>query len=287
MRPLSIYAVISAALLLILSTGAATASETKSEQKQTEPAVPSVDEIVEKSNRAAYYQGRDGRARVTMTIKDAQGRESRRQFIILRRDREIPADDTTDSNCGEQKFYVYFQRPADVNKTVFMVWKHIERDDDRWLYLPAFDLVKRIAAGDERTSFVGSNFFYEDVSGRNVNEDIHELVETTGNFYVLKNTPKDKDSVEFSYYKAWIHRQTFIPVKIEYFDKKGTMYRVYQALKVDNIDGYKTVTRASMKDLSKNEETVLTYRSVKYNIDLPEDIFSERYLRNPPQKYMR
>src|SRR5690606_38275237 len=99
---------------------------------------------------------------------------------------------------SEQKFYVYFTRPADVNKMGFLVWKKLDTDDDRWLYLPALDLVKRIAASDKRTSFVGSDFYYEDVSGRDIDEDHHELIDTTDNYYVLKNTPRNPSSVEFA-----------------------------------------------------------------------------------------
>ena len=72
-----------------------------------------------------------------------------------------------------------------------MVWKHLDKDDDRWLYLPALDVQKRIAATDKRTSFVGSHFFYEDVSGRRLSDDRHELVEVTDTYYVMKNTPKE------------------------------------------------------------------------------------------------
>jgi hypothetical protein len=116
-----------------------------------------VQEIVERANLAAYYAGDDGRARVRMTITDAQGRERIRQFVILRRDI---------SEGGDQDYALLFERPADVRNTVFIVHKHVGKNDDRWLYLPDLDLVKRIAAGDERTSFVGSHFVYEDVSGR-------------------------------------------------------------------------------------------------------------------------
>ena len=51
-------------------------------------------------------------------------------------------------------------------------------------------MVKRIAASDKRTSFVGSDFLYEDISGRGLNEDAHELIETTEDHFVIKNTPK-------------------------------------------------------------------------------------------------
>ncbi len=246
----------------------------------------SVETIVEKTNRAAYYRGKDGRAQVSMTITDNQGRKRNRKFIILRRDEE-PEEETSDKTCGEQKFYVYFQRPADVNKMVFMVWKHLDRDDDRWLYLPALDLVKRIAASDERTSFVGSDFFYEDVSGRGINEDTHELVKTTNNYYVLKNTPKKPDIVEFSYYEIWVHRKTFIPVKIEYYDKKSEKYRVYEVLKVKNVGGYPTVLQSRMKNLRTKGETVISYDKVKYNNGFSKDIFTERYLRKPPKRYLK
>jgi len=248
--------------------------------------LPTVEEIVNNTNRVAYYQGRDGRARVKMIVTDSRGNERTREFTILRLD-EQPDDAASDAICGDQKLYVYFHRPADVNKMVFMVWKHVGKDDDRWLYLPSLDLVNRIAAADKRTSFVGSDFFYEDVSGRDINEDEHELIKTTENYFVLKNTPKNTDSVEFSYYQMWIYRKTFLPVKTEYFDKKGEKYRVYEAKKVESIDGYPTVVRSTMTDLRTESTTSMEYKNVKYNIDLPEEIFTERYLRNAPRKHLR
>lgn len=237
-----------------------------------------VEEIISKANVASYYQGDDGKAVVDMDIIDSQGRKRNRKFTILRKD---VADE------GNQKFFVYFTRPADVNKTSFLVHKYVEKDDDRWLYLPALDLVKRIAASDTRTSFVGSNFFYEDVSGRNPKVDNHTLEETTDIYFVIKSVPKDANGVEFSYYKTWIHKATFIPIKTEYYDKKGEKYREYTALKVDDVDGFKTVTKSQMEDLKSGGKTIMGYENVKYNMDLPDDIFSERYLRNPPRKYLR
>ncbi len=246
----------------------------------------SVEEIVKRTNYTAYYQGKDGRAHVEMTIEDGRGGTRSRVFTILRRD-DQPEDADDEAFTGEQAFYVYFTRPADVNKMAFMVHKHLDRDDDRWLYLPALDLVKRIAAGDKRTSFVGSHFFYEDVSGRNPDLDTHELVETTDTYYVLKNTPKDPEAVEFAHYTMWIHRATFIPVKTEYTDKQGNVYRSYQALTVETIEGHPTVTKSVMKDVATGGQTTLAYSKVEYDVGLPKDIFTERYLRTPPRKHLR
>jgi outer membrane lipoprotein-sorting protein len=240
--------------------------------------VPSVDEIVQKSNLAAYYAGDDGRAEVKMTITDGQGRTRDREFVILRKDIE---------DGGKQMFYVYFQKPSDVRKMVFMVHKYLQKDDDRWLYLPALDLVKRIAASDKRTSFVGSHFLYEDVSGRSLTEDTHELVETTDTHHVIQSTPKDPASVEFASYTVWIDKTNFMPMKAVYLDKQGQPYREVEALEVQEIQGHPTVTTSRVKDLLTGGHTVSAFSEVKYDIGLKEEIFSERYLRRAPREVRR
>ena len=252
----------------------------------------SVDEIVSRANRVAYYQGMDGRARVQMIIVDSQGRQRHREMTILRRDMQDPAtgqqsDTSADAFCGDQKMYVFFHRPADIYKTVFMVWKHLDRDDDRWMYLPALDLVKRIAATDKRTSFVGSDFFYEDVSGRHINDDEHELVTTTDAHYILKHTPKNPSLVEFSFFETWIHKESFVVMKADYYDRSAKKYRTFEALQVETIQGYPTVVKSKMTDLRTGNYTELIYSDVRYNIGIPEEIFDERYLRKAPQNYLK
>lgn len=248
---------------------------------------PTVEEIVHRANYVSYFQGQDGRAQVQMVITDSLGRDRQRSFTILRRDKPDSDDLADRAYLGEQQMYVYFHRPADVNKMVFMVHKKLEGDDDRWLYLPALDLVKRIAASDKRTSFVGSDYFYEDVSGRSVDADHHELLKTTDSYFVLRHTPKDPASVEFAYYDMYVHKDSFIPVQTEFYDEGGNKYRVARALKVDTIQGFPTVTEASMENLETGSKTLMRYKRVDYDIGVPEAIFSERYLRTPPTDYLR
>jgi outer membrane lipoprotein-sorting protein len=241
--------------------------------------VPDVQSIVEKANIVAYYQGDDGKAKVNMVITNKQGQTREREFIILRKDVK---------DGGDQKYYVYFLKPADVRKMVFMVHKHadINKDDDRWLYLPSLDLVKRIAASDKRTSFVGSDFLYEDVSGRSLEEDTHELIKTTEELFVVKNVPKQPDNVEFNYYNVSIDRKNFVPMKMEYYDKSGKLFRIIESVKVEEIQGFPTVVKSVVSDLRTGSKTEMEFSDVKYNINL-EDIFTERYLRRPPREAIR
>lgn len=241
-------------------------------------AAMTVDEIVSKANLAAYYNGKDGRANVKMTITDKQGRQRFREFTILRKN---------ESQGGEQEYYVYFWKPEDVRGMVYMVHKHLKKDDDRWLYLPALDLVKRVAAGDKRSSFAGSDFVYEDISGRALDEDKHVLAEEDGSYYKIDNIPIDKKTVDFDHYFVWIDKNSFMPVKAQYFDQQGKMIKEIQALKVEDIQGFPTVTRSKASNLLTGSSTVSEFSDIDYDVGLTDDIFTERYLRRAPQKWIQ
>ena len=232
------------------------------------------DEVVEKAEKASYYAGKDGRADVKMIIISPSGRKRIREFTILR----------LNTKGKDQKFYVYFRAPSDVRKMAYLVWKHVGKEDDRWLWLPALNLVKRIAPGDKRTSFVGSDFYYEDVSGRDIKDDIHKIIKETDRWYVIKNIPKDPDSVEFSYYIVWIDKKTFLPMKAEYYDRQGRLYRRITAEKIDIIQKYPTVVKAVAEDIIRGSKTINIFSNIRYNVGLKERIFSERFLRRPPRE---
>ncbi|MEN8141478.1 MAG: outer membrane lipoprotein-sorting protein [Thermodesulfobacteriota bacterium] len=252
-------------LLLLLTLGTTSSSL----------AAPTADEIVNKANLASYYGGDDGKSQVEMIITDGQGRTRQRLFNILRQDVE---------DGGPQLFFVYFKKPSDVRKTTFLVHKFIDKDDDRWMYLPSLDLVKRIAAADKRTSFMGSHFLYEDVSGRNITADTHKLVEETAEHYILDNVPVNPEGVRFASYRIWIDKKNYMPTRTDYLDKAGKVYRRVEVLESKVIDAIPTVTLSKASNLEDGGHTVATFSKIKYNLGLKDSIFSERYLRRPPRE---
>jgi hypothetical protein len=104
---------------------------------------------------------------------------------------------------------------------------------------------------------------------------------------VIKNTPVDPESVEFSYYTMYIHKETFLPIQTEYYDKNGTLYRTNKTLKVETIQGFPTVTKSSMENLQTKSKTLMEYSKVSYNLGLPKEIYTERFLRKAPRKLLR
>jgi outer membrane lipoprotein-sorting protein len=239
------------------------------------------EEIVEKSQAAFFYQGKDFKARVMMKLVSKGGQERVRELTMLRKNYG-PAG-------GEQKYFIYFFQPADVKDMTFMVNKYQGKDADRWLFVPAINMVRRIAAKDKYSSFVGSDFTYEDVSGRYLEEDNHSIVKeekySGKDCYVVKSTPKAAD-MEYSYKISWIDKADFLPLKEEYYDKRGELYKVFTADEIKDIKGFPTVVKRTMKNLQSGHITVVTYLKADYNIGVDESLFSERFLKQPPKKWI-
>jgi len=239
------------------------------------------DELVKKSQAAFLYPGADLKARVMMKLVSKGGQERVREMMMLRKNYGQPG--------GEQKYFMYFFQPADVRNMTFMVYKYPGKDADRWLFVPAINMVRRIAAQDKRSSFVGSDFTYEDISGRNLEDDTHAVVkeEKTGNHdcTVIKSIPKAAE-MEYSYKLSWIDKTTFLPIKEEYYDKKDELYRVFSADEIKDVKGHPTITKRSMKNLLSGHMTEVSFLKADYNVGIEDSLFTERYLRQPPKRWL-
>jgi len=237
-----------------------------------------IDEIITKANHSYRYLGDDVKANALMEIKDNSGKIiMTRELVILRKN----------GKGLEQYWYAYFKKPADIKRMVFMAHKKDNKDDDRWLYLPAMDLVKRLSGADKRGSFAGSQFAYEDVTGRSPDADTHSLVSSDGDSYHIKSVPKDLGSVEFAFYEIWIDKETFLPSKTILYDKSNEPYKEYKMLAHENIEGFETITQFSMTNLQTGESTLATMSDIKYNQGIPDRIFTEASLRRAPRKFLR
>jgi len=238
-------------------------------------------EIMKKSHLAYYYAADDGQAEVTMTLVDKKGKERNREFSMLRLDLE---------EGGNQKYYTYFKKPSDVSRLTFMVHKASGGNDQRWIYVPAVDLVKPISADDKNSSFVGSDFSYEDVSGRHWTEDNHTLIEESEldgkQVWVIQSVPKEEYK-GFARKLSYIDKATLLPLKEEYYDKKDELERVFTAEKIAEIDGIPTITIRSMQNLKKGSKTIVDFSQITYNVGIEDDIFTERYLKTPPRNFIK
>src|SRR3970282_1636004 len=234
-----------------------------------------------KSQAAFLYPGKDFKARVVMKLISKDGQARVRELTMLRKN--------AGAALGEQKYFMYFFQHAEVKDMTFMINKYPARDDDRWMFIPAINMVKRIAAQDKRSSFVGSDFTYEDVSGRDIEDDAHviEREEKVGDrdCYVVKSTPKGTNA-DFGFKRTWVDKANYLPLKEEQYDKRGNRYKLFTVDEVADIKGIPTPIKRSMKNLQTGHRTEVAYVKTDYDLGIEDSLFTERFLRQPPRKWV-
>jgi outer membrane lipoprotein-sorting protein len=103
--------------------------------------------------------------------------------------------------------------------------------------------------------------------------------------FVIESIPKETSV--YTKRISWIDKKTYLPLKEEFYDKQNELYRVFEALKIKNIDGFPTITKRLMRNVKTGHRTVVTLRDVRYNLGIKDTLFSERYLRRPPLRWIR
>lgn len=184
----------------------------------------------------------------------------------------------------DEKSIMFFTYPGDVKGTGFLTWDYdkIGKDDDKWLYLPAMKKTRRISGSSAKKDyFMGSDFTYDDMGDRNIDEDTHKLLgeETIDGIkcWKLESVSKDKRDI-FSKKIAWIRQDNYMAVKIDYYDRMGKLHRQMQTFDIKEIDGFWTMGKMEMINVQTNHKTVLEFKNQKFNMPLTESKFTVKTL---------
>jgi len=176
---------------------------------------------------------------------------------------------------GIRKSLIKFLEPADVKDTSFLHIENPKGEDEQFLYIPAIKKTRRIAGSQRSSSFMGSDFSYSDFEKRDVDAGEHSLVREENyngqDVYVVESLPKDEP--DYSKFVQWIRKDNFVPVRIDFYDKKGNLIKRLEVEKLENIDGYWISTRTVMQSLTKNKKTIIEIIEIKNNVDIPEKYF--------------
>lgn len=182
-----------------------------------------------------------------------------------------------------------FFTPASVKDTRFLQKENEGKDDDKWIYMPSLKQTRRVASSDGSKPFVGTDFTYDDMSSREVDEDTHELVkesEDKGNFknlYVVKSTPKDPKSSQYQYRISWVTKDTWIPTYVELYDKKGKLLKVNEIKAIKQMPGngghlYNIPLENVMTNVQTNHSTSMKMVNIEVDKPLADGYFTPNFL---------
>lgn len=185
-----------------------------------------------------------------------------------------------------------FKSPASVKGMRVLQLEKLRKADDRWVYVPKLRQARRIPMTERTKSFGGTEFTYNDMTIRTEEEDKNEILENSVNITVnnnsyecwkMKSTPYKKSEVEYTYRISWFDKKTYIPVRIEYYDSKNTVIKLYECLKLEIVKGvtgieYPLRRSNVVTNLVTGRKTVATVRDFVFDEPISDAYFAQHWL---------
>ena len=233
--------------------------------------------------------GRDSRFTMRMKLADRHGRIRERVLdVATLRGREAPGA-APGAPDGDRRL-IRFNYPNDIRGTSFLVWEHPSAEDERFLFLPSLGRVRRIAGSETQDSFVGSDFTYEDIGGRELDEYTYAFSGPDGEAatwnepggqprpaWRLESKRKDS-SAQFPRVVSLVLKDIFVVVQADVFNRRNERQKIYTVRRLEQIEGIWTVMDSEMANASEKTRTGLVVERADYNVGLKDADFSRREL---------
>ncbi|MCX7944463.1 MAG: outer membrane lipoprotein-sorting protein [Deltaproteobacteria bacterium] len=213
-----------------------------------------------KKIEARQNEAMDAEIQVRITTIEKNGTKKVREGVIYQK--------------GEDKRVFKFTSPADIKGlSVLSTGK-----DTKYIYLPEFKKVRRIAGHIKNQSFGGTDFTNDEISSTRYSDD-YEAVELREGPDTKVITLKKREGSDREYDKI------VAEVTSDYVIKRAEMYKnnkVIKVLDVTNINKhgkYIIGEKMIMRDLTKNRSTEMEMIKIEFDKGLSDEIFSERFLK--------
>ena len=178
-----------------------------------------------------------------------------------------------------QKSLVKFLEPKSVKGTGLLSWTKEDGSSNQWFFLPKLKMAKKIKSKEKGKSFMSTDFIYEDLESRSINDDIFQYegqeIVNENDCAVISSTPI-KDS-SYKSKKMFVDTKIFRIRKVEYFSEN---------LKLEKTLFFKDIVKSGKYWIPKllemkrpnGDYTIMNVQAFKPDVDLDDAVFSESFL---------
>lgn len=211
---------------------------------------------------------------MTLVLVDSTGQEITREML----GKSIELDDM-------DRTLMNFQKPADVKGTKLLTWAHNSKDDDQWLYLPSLRRVKRINSRTRGSSFMGSEFSFEDLGGQSIEKYTFNYLgdEDYQGEKVWKIERKAKGKSSYSRVVLLVSKKYMSAVKVDYFNKRNELLKFsllsnFKKYKVNGKEMYRA-SKILMENVQNKKKSIFSWTNRKMGLDLSKRDFVKGALK--------
>jgi hypothetical protein len=226
-------------------------------------------QIVEESQRrgranSQRYQG-------VLEVTAADGKVSSKSWQSLRL-----------GSYGASKAIIRFTAPPEVKGVALLIVNHPDRASDQWMWTPAIARDRRIALQDRTTRFFGTDFSFEDLEERDVDQFDYKLAGEEPIDGVpcwrIEARPRQGKSSQYNLSRVWITKDHYVAVQYEKLIKDQLARRLH-ATDVASVQNIWTARTLEMTDTRRKSRTILRMQKLEYNVPLKDDEFTVQALR--------
>ena len=228
-------------------------------------------QIVEEAQRRT--DAKSQRYEGLLQVFDAKGKVADKRWMFERL-----------GSHGNSRSVLRFTAPPEVKGVALLVVNHPDRASDQWMWTPAIERDRRIALQDRSTRFFGTDFSFEDLEERDV--DQYEYAHAGDDIvdgaacWRIQSTPKETKSSQYTRSMVWIRRDNYALARIENY-AKDTLARRLNYNTLENVQGIWTARQLEMSDLRRGSRTRLSLEKLEYNVPLKDEDFTLQAIRRP------
>jgi hypothetical protein len=209
--------------------------------------------------QSQHYEG-------TLQVIDAEGNTTEKSWLYDRI-----------GSHGDSKAVIRFTEPAEVKGVALLILNHPDRASDQWMWTPAIHRERRIALQDRSTRFFGTDFSFEDLEERDVDQYEYrlrgeEVVDGVACWQIESRPARGKAS-QYTSSTLWIRKDNYAFARIENTIDDELVRRLnYQ--QIENIQGIWTARVLEMTDFRRNSRTILSLDKLAYNVPMRDEDFT-------------
>jgi outer membrane lipoprotein-sorting protein len=214
--------------------------------------------------------------RAVFDIFDRGGHKTTKKLLLFRL-----------GSPGDSKTLVRFTDPAEIRGVTLLSYNHRGDTDRQWLYIPATRRVRSVSPRESSEKFAGTDFTYEDVQERVLDEFSYRLLSEDEiidghKTYKVEAKPEEASRSQYKYVYYWIARDVPVILHAEMYDRDGKLVRQLHASALKKVSGIWGARHVEMQSVEEKTRTVLTIDEAKFNQHLDEKLFTPEGLENAP-----
>jgi hypothetical protein len=238
-------------------------------------ALPVFGETDAKAIMAGVYQqdtSHDATLRATLDITDKDGHTLRKRFTLERV-----------GSFGNGKTLVRFTDPVELRGVTLLSINEPGLTDRQWIYTPATERVRSVAPRERSERFAGSDFTYEDIAERSLDDFTYQalpaedIIENHKTFKVMA-TPVAPDRSQYKFIYYWVAQDVPCILHAEMYDEDGRKVREMHASGLRKISGIWGARKTEMRSLLEGTKSVLTVDEIHLNTGLDAALFTPEAL---------